>query len=425
MQERIEGLNKQLLEVTSKLVEKQTWLKQIKTVQPVQREALNAYATLQAKKTKGGRGKMDETVRAAARREMETAKDAVPVWIMPLNEVIENFNPISTRFDVVIIDEASQSDPLAMFALYLGKQAIVVGDDEQVTPTASGIEADEIMKIIKTYLSDIPHQEFYDGQTSIYAFAQTVFGNVIRLVEHFRCAPDIIAFSNALSYGGEIKPLREETSINLHPNVISHRVEGIATEDKVNETEARAIVALICAAIEQVEFKNKTFGVITLRGDRQAEEVEKILRSKLSSEIYQRRDILCGSPAHFQGDQRDVMFLSMVDSPSDGPLNLQDADANRKLFKKRYNVAASRAKDQMWLVYSLNHETDLKPGDIRKRLIEHMLDPKAWQRERDELVGKTESPFEERVISHLLEHDFKLVLIGLIWLYQEEEKELV
>ena len=71
-------------------------------------------------------------------------------------------------------------------------------------------------------------------------------------------------------------------------------------------------------------------------------------------------------------------------------------------------MAASRAKDQMWLVHSLNHETDLKPGDIRKRLIEHMLDPKAWQRELDELMPKTESPFEARVLARLLEKGFKV-----------------
>lgn len=411
LQERIESLNKQLLEVTSRLVEKQTWLKQIKIVKPEEKRALNAYATLQSKKTKGGKGKKDETIRAAARKEMEAAKGAVPVWIMPLNEVVENFNPMNTRFDVVIIDEASQADPLAMFALYLGKQAVVVGDDEQVTPTAPGMEADEIMKLIRTYLSDVPYKEFYDGETSIYDFAKTVFGNVIRLVEHFRCAPDIIAFSNTLSYGGEIKPLREETSISLHPNVVSYRVDGVNAEDKTNKVEAETIAALICAAIEQPEFKKKTFGVISLLGgdkDGQAREIETMLRAKLSADVYEQRGILCGSPAHFQGDQRDVMFLSMVDSPSGGPLNLRDGDANRKLFKKRYNVAASRAKDQMWLVHSLNHETDLKPGDIRRRLIEHMLDPKAWQRECDELIAKTESPFEEKVMSRLLERDFKV-----------------
>ncbi len=300
LQERIESLNEQLLEITSKLVEKQTWLNQIKTVEPEERQALSAYATLQSKKTKGGKGKMDESIRAAARREMETAKGAVPVWIMPLNEVVENFNPINTRFDVVIIDEASQSDPLAMFALYLGKQAVVVGDDEQVTPTAPGIEAEEIKKLIRTYLYDIPRKEFYDGQTSIYAFAQTVFGNVIRLVEHFRCAPDIIAFSNALSYNGEIRPLREETSILLHPNVISHRVNGVVGDDKINEVEAEVTAALICAAIEQSEYKKKTFGVVSLLGDQQAGEVEKILTAKLSADVYQQRDIICGNPSPFQ-----------------------------------------------------------------------------------------------------------------------------
>lgn len=409
LQQSIEGLNNQLLEVTSTLVEKQTWLNQLKTVANEEKQALNAYATLQAKKTKGGKGKKDETIRAAARKEMETAKGAVPVWIMPLNEVVENFNPINTRFDVVIIDEASQSDPLAMFALYLGKQAVVVGDDEQVTPLAPmGIETEEIMKLIRTYLSDIPHKEFYDGETSIYDFARTSFGNVIRLVEHFRCAPDIIAFSNNLSYSGEIKPLREESSISLHPNVIQHRVSGVVTDNKTNKAEQEAVASLICAAIEQPEYKQKTFGVISLLGDLQAGEIENLIRTKLTADVFQQHQILCGNAAHFQGDQRDVMFLSMVDSPTGSPLNLRDGDANRKLFKKRYNVAASRAKDQMWLVHSLNNETDLKPGDIRKRLIEHMIDPKSWQRERDDLITKADSPFEEKVISRLLEKGFKV-----------------
>jgi len=38
--------------------------------------------------------------------------------------VVENFDPCSARFDVVIIDEASQSDVMALVALYLGKTAL-------------------------------------------------------------------------------------------------------------------------------------------------------------------------------------------------------------------------------------------------------------------------------------------------------------
>ena len=46
-------------------------------------------------------------------------------------------------------------------------------------------------------------------------------------------------------------------------------------------------------------------------------------------------------------------------------------------MRKRYNVAASRAKDQLWVVHSLDAANDLKPGDMRKRLIDYAADPHA------------------------------------------------
>lgn len=57
---------------------------------------------------------------------------------MPLSRVYESFDPRETRFDVVIIDEASQSDVTALAALYFGREHVVVGDKEQVTPDAVG-----------------------------------------------------------------------------------------------------------------------------------------------------------------------------------------------------------------------------------------------------------------------------------------------
>ena len=105
---------------------------------------------------------------------------------------------------------------------------------------------------IRDSLQGIPFKELYDGVFSIYEFAQTAFRGVIRLVEHFRCAPNIIAFSNDLSYKGEIKPLREATAIKLTPHVISHRVEcGRVQSDDSNDAEAEEIASIICAAIER------------------------------------------------------------------------------------------------------------------------------------------------------------------------------
>ena len=43
----------------------------------------------------------------------------------------------------------------------------------------------------------------------------------------------------------------------------------------------------------------------------------------------------------------DVVFISLVDTAERGSLSLRD----QELFKQRFNVAASRARDQMWIVH--------------------------------------------------------------------------
>jgi superfamily I DNA and/or RNA helicase len=301
-------------------------MNQIRQTGSAQKQALGAYAAMRNRLTKTGKGVRDAELRTAARREMAVAKDAVPVWIMPLADVAETFDPRKTRFDVVIIDEASQCDPSGLFALYLGRQTIIVGDDEQVTPVAVGVQAEEVMKLVHVFLENVPYKELYHGDTSVYELAQIAFGGVIRLTEHFRCAPNIIAFSNNLSYKGEIKPLREAFSIPLSPHVVHYRVQGgLDRGDNVNEVEADTIASLICAAVEQPEYARNelgqwtSFGVISLVGDKQALKIDNFLRQHLEPAEYRRRQILCGDSAQFQGDERDVMFLSVVDSPPGQP----------------------------------------------------------------------------------------------------------
>jgi superfamily I DNA and/or RNA helicase len=83
------------------------------------------------------------------------------------------------------------------------------------------------------------------------------------LKEHFRCVPEIIQFSNWLSYNGEIKPLREASSTPILPALVAHRVQGVAYGKK-NSEEAKAIVSLIASLIQQPEYESKTVGVISL-----------------------------------------------------------------------------------------------------------------------------------------------------------------
>lgn len=107
---------------------------------------------------------------------------------------------------------------------------------------------------------------------------------------------------------------------------------------------------------------------------------------------------LCGTAAQFQGDERDVVFISMVDSPTGGPLRMRQED----LYRQRFNVAASRPKDQLWVVYSVDPRRDLQPGDLRRRLIEHAENPGALLRQRIAGEARTESEFERLVLVRLL-----------------------
>ena len=111
---------------------------------------------------------------------------------------------------------------------------------------------------------------------------------------------------------------------------------------------------------------------ISLLGKSQAEEIAIALRTELSEVEIEARQLVCGNAYSFQGDERDVIFLSIVASPSDGRLARVGRDS--ALFQPRYNVAVSRARDQLWLFHSMDLR-DLNPDDLRASLIRHAQAP--------------------------------------------------
>ncbi|MGH7625858.1 MAG: DUF559 domain-containing protein, partial [Gemmatimonadaceae bacterium] len=156
--------------------------------------------------------------------------------------------------------------------------------------------------------------------------------------------------------------------------------------------------------IERPELADKTIGAITLLGDEQASLIQQLIVPIIGSVEMERRRFVAGNSAQFQGDERDVMFLSMVDTPTGSPLRLVEADG----MKQRYNVAASRAKDHMWVIHSLDPNLDLKPGDLRRRLIEHVRDPEGRLRELQKKEARAESDFEKEVIRRLVNSGYRV-----------------
>lgn len=414
LQQQVDETELEIIQLAAKIIEKETWAAQRERTQLSTQQALMGFVNI-VRKIGKGKGKRAPLLLKEARQLLLAARKAVPVWIMPLNRVYESFDPRDTRFDVIIIDESSQSNMMALSALYLGHEHVVVGDKEQVTPDAIGQQLESIQKLIDTDLTDIPNKHIYDGQTSIYDLAETAFGGVIALKEHFRCVPAIIQFSNHLSYHNKIRPLREPLSSPVYPALISYRVTGERSgSSKVNEVEAEAIASLIIACIKHPAYavndtgQPTTFGMITLLGSEQSEYVDSLLRHRLDLDLYNKHKVLCGNPAQFQGDERDIIFLSMVDSPpEDGVLRMMEYGRN-DMYKKRYNVAISRARNQLWLIHSIDPDNHLKSGDIRQRLIQHVRNPQALMREIEIQGQRTESPFEKAVLTDLVNEGYRV-----------------
>lgn len=400
LERKLEHSRRSLQKTTAKLVEAMAWKAQVERVGHEEKQDLNHWSQIQ-KKIGKGKGRRAPKLIAEARMLLQRSRNAVPVWIMPLSRVAESFRSGRHRFDVVILDEASQCDMLGLLAWHLGDRVVVVGDNKQVNPLDIGTKLDDIDQLIDQFLRDIPGKLLYDGTYSIYDAAEANFGNTIRLREHFRCVPAIIEYSNQLSYNGEIRPLRNPANVPL-----PHVAEWVAIPElnpgerrKINEAEAKMTVALLKAMADSPLYKGKTFGAITLLGDEQAKLIMDLAISKLSAQQIEALNFISGNSAQFQGDERDIIILNMVSSPEGRPLRILTDDR----FRQRYNVAASRAKDQLWLIHSLDPDLDLKGEDLRRGLIAHVRDPDARERVEREKLSLAESPFEEEVIKRLLD----------------------
>jgi hypothetical protein len=204
-----------------------------------------------------GTGKTAWMHRRTARDAMARCYAAVPCWIMPTWRVAEQLPAELGAVELVIIDEASQSDVTELPALLRGKKILVVGDDRQVSPTAPFVTQEKIGQLLHHYLADMPFKSLLEPGESLYHLMQAVFPNErLMLKEHFRCVEPIIRFSMQF-YPEKMLPLRiPEADERLDPPLIDiyvpHGARG--KRQKVNPAEANVIVDEITALTGRPEF---------------------------------------------------------------------------------------------------------------------------------------------------------------------------
>ncbi|MFG2206751.1 AAA domain-containing protein [Streptomyces sp. NPDC048638] len=343
-----------------------------------QSRALSAYQQA-ARRIKG---KYQHRYRRDAQAALRKAQTAVPAWIMPLHQVAETV-PMDRpgMFDVVIVDEASQSGLEAMLLSWLADRMVVVGDSKQVSPSNVGLKQDEYFHLRDRLLTALepdvrslfgPDSSFFDLTEALSAGRGTLM-----LKEHFRCMPEIISFSNELCYDGRLQPLRQYGADRLAPirTVYVERGEAAGTHTRLTNTaEAEALVDAVVRCCADPAYDGRTMGVISLRASKgYLAELENLLAERLDYEQREERRIRVGDAEDFQGDERHVMFISCVNSATTAAGTVPGG-FNGKTYEQRLNVAASRAQDQVWVFHSARTE-QFHENDLRRQWLDHLTRP--------------------------------------------------
>jgi very-short-patch-repair endonuclease len=385
------------------LVAEKTWLGVFNNSPQSIRQALQSYLnSIQAMGS--GTGVRAVRHRRNARDAMQKAYMAVPCWVLPQWRVSETIPPEVGLFDLVIIDEASQSDIWALPALLRGKKLLVVGDHKQVSPSAVGLAEQKIVDLEQRFLRNQFHGAQMTPDKSVYDLAKVVFaGNSVMLKEHFRCVPAIIEFSNREFYSGDIKPLRvPKTNERLDPPLMDVFVKGGFRKGDINAAEAAAIVNEVEAIVKNPSMLGRSIGIVTLLGTEQAKYINDMINQRITPGDIVKRKIAVGPPPVFQGRERDIMMVSMVLGAGDRTASTIAAQ------QQRFNVAFSRARDRMYLFRSVEHN-QFSEDSLSGKVLRHFRQPFNQDvRKVAFLRDLCESGFEKEMFDELTQRGYRV-----------------
>jgi very-short-patch-repair endonuclease len=334
-----------------------------------------------------------------------------PCWMMVPTSVA-SYLPRKELFDLVIIDEASQMTPEhSISALMRAKQAVIVGDTNQLPPT-------NFFKSSNNY-DDEEDEDTSTVEESILELANSAFRPKHRLLWHYRSRHEaLIAFSNNYIYDNELVIFPSPGGAPEKMGVSLVRVNGIY-QSGLNPMEASAVVD---AVIEFMEIdSDRSLGVVTMNQSQMEQIESSILRQSENNKIVRDyiekwaskeeglQKFFVKNIENVQGDERDVIFISTVyGSDSLGKFRQGLGPINGAAGKRRLNVLFSRAKEKITTFTSIPLDR-LNPGDhnegaiLLKRWLEYSANGTLGEslKKSSRAMFGPDSPFEEHVIERI------------------------
>jgi len=295
---------------------------------------------------------------------LETLFNILPIWLCNLSDVHRVLPNDESLFDVAIIDEASQCDIASCLPLLQrAKRAVIVGDPKQLRHL-SFLATNRQKEFASNYrLSESEATAFDYRKQSILDLATERTEsqkNINFLNEHFRSEPAIIKFSNRHFYSDKLNVMTEKPGQMPQPSLLHRKVDGKRSKEGINQAEADAVIAAISVQLESIghqlpEGQAPSIGILSpFRA--QVDYLASQINERLGNEIFTRNQALIGTAHTFQGEERDLMFLSFA---IDG-----ESPAMSRRFLERpdlFNVAITRGRLRQTVFTSI--EVKLLPAD--------------------------------------------------------------
>ncbi len=277
-------------------------------------------------------------------------------------------------FDVAIIDEASQLEPIEVIPILLrAKQVVIVGDEWQMPPIK------HFTSSLQKYVTDVDGEyEILDPNTSVLSLA---LSNASFSVEQFLChyrskTESLISFSRNRFY----EFMRTFPASNPSASWLGFKdvfVENATCLQGVNLLEAQAVCSELNTFFN--EFYNETSGVlqnsvgIVAFGKEQLDVIlgcvkkDVVLSNKISTALRNFNDqpeklIFFKTIETVQGRETDHLILSLTYGKDKNGKTVQRfgelnrGDSTNKIGQCIFNVAVTRAKSSVTLVHSINYD---------------------------------------------------------------------
>jgi very-short-patch-repair endonuclease len=266
-------------------------------------------------------------------------------------------------FDYVIFDEASQVLPEdAVPAILRGKHVIVAGDNKQLPPSAFFAAAEE--------------DDEADGDATAY---ESLLDMMIPFVKgfhlnwHYRSRDEsLISFSNHHIYDNRLVTFPGPGGTAAISHIFVDFVPTADGQEDSSGGEVEKVVELILHHASTCP--GRTLGVITM-GIKHASRIQGVLDREMVRHPHLAEFFDTGRRERFfvknlervQGDERDVIILSVgYGKNRAGDLPLRFGPILSAGGRRRLNVAATRAKEQVIVVSSFLHSdinsTQVRPG---------------------------------------------------------------